>query len=132
MEPHFIELSESLGKGGMLSFIEEGELLPFRVRRIYWTYGIDHEVHRGNHCHLESHRVIVCVHGSMSVEIKSIDNEVYNFELSKPNQAVYFPPRHWIDMKCESGTVMVVLASHLYEEDHLITDYDDFLALGQL
>ena len=130
-KPRLIELPKSKGKGGALSFIEEGENLPFQVRRIYWIYGIDFEVERANHCHEFSHRVMFCLHGKVIVNIDDLYKEHYSFELTAPNQALYIPPKHWIKLTLSPETILLSASSHLYEDDFAITNYDDFLALGQ-
>jgi hypothetical protein len=128
-KPRLIELPKSQGKGGALSFIEEGENLPFKVKRIFWIYEVDSDVERGHHGHEFSHRIIVCLQGEIKVEIQDLYGNEYSYVLDSPSQAVYFPPRHWLKTTFKKGAILLSATSHLYEEDHTITDYEDFLAL---
>ncbi|MDH5475628.1 MAG: FdtA/QdtA family cupin domain-containing protein [Cyclobacteriaceae bacterium] len=130
--PKFIELPEFSSKGGVLSFIEEGDHLPFKVRRIYWVYDVENEVERGNHCHEYSHRIVVCLAGEVKVELVDLQGVKYSFELNRPNQIVYIPPKHWMTTTFSSGAILLSATSHLFEEDRPITDYDEFLLLAQM
>ena len=77
--PSIDELPKTPSKGGVLSFIEEGSALPFKVRRIYWIYDVDKEVERGNHCHEFSRQVLVCLRGEVQVDIANLYEEAFSF-----------------------------------------------------
>lgn len=129
--PQIIVLPKSERNGGTLSFLEEGENLLFNIRRIYWIYGISRETERGNHCHEFSHRIIISLQGSTKIELEDLYKEKFSFELTEPNQALYVPPKHWIKLSLSKSSIVLSCSSHLFEEDNTITDYEDFLALGQ-
>ncbi|MDH5366726.1 MAG: FdtA/QdtA family cupin domain-containing protein [Cyclobacteriaceae bacterium] len=130
--PKLIELKKLKSKGGVLSYIEEGNNLPFKVKRIYWVYDVNDDVKRGNHCHEFSHRVLICLTGEIKVEIVDLQGVKYTFELNSSNQMVYVPPKHWLNTTFSSKTILLAATSHLFEEDRSITDYDEFLSLAQM
>lgn len=130
--PKLIELEKSESKGGVLSYLEEGENLPFKARRIFWVYDVSNSVERGNHCHEYSHRVIICLQGEIKIHIVDLFGVEYSFVLNKPNKVVYFPPKHWLKMTFSRGAILLSAASHLYEEDKTITDFNDFQSFRQI
>ena len=129
--PSIVELPKTPSKGGVLSFIEEGSALPFKVRRIYWIYDVDKEVERGNHCHEFSRQVLVCLRGEVQVDIANLYEEAFSFKLNHPAKALYLPPKHWLKTKFSAGSILLSATSHLFEEDNTITDYQQFLAMKQ-
>ena len=48
---------------GYISIVEENDLIPFEIQRVYWTYFTPNHVERGNHAHKELHQLIVAVSG---------------------------------------------------------------------
>ncbi|MBL6447222.1 FdtA/QdtA family cupin domain-containing protein [Fulvivirga sp. 29W222] len=126
--PRIIELPETEAKGGRLSFIE-GENIPFGVKRVFWIYDIQEETERGGHAHLNAEQVLVCLQGHVQVYLENTKGDKYSFSLSDPSKALYFPKQHWLKMSCDTGTILMVLASNEYNEEGYVRDYDDFKAL---
>jgi hypothetical protein len=55
-------------------------------------------------------------------------NEREEFCLSKPNEGLYLPPYIWgIQYKYSSDAVLMVYASHDYDTEDYIRDYNQFL-----
>jgi len=128
--PRIIQLPKVSSKSGLLSFIEEGADLPIDIKRAYWIYGSSALVKRGNHAHTNSDRVMVCMAGSVHIELENLSGEKFQFTLSHPAEALYFPRLHWIDLTLEPNTVLTVFASCLLEEDELVRDHADFKRLS--
>lgn len=126
--PHVITLSKNLGKSGNISFLEESQDM-FPIKRVYWIYDVTESALRGNHSHLNSERIIVALQGKVEVEIESVQGENYSFVLRKPSEALFVPRLHWIRLKCEKNAILVVLSSCLFEDDVVITDYNEFKRL---
>jgi hypothetical protein len=71
----------------------------------------------------------MAIQGKVEVEIESVQGENYSFALHKPSQALFLPRLHWIRLKYEENAILVALSSCLFEDDVLITDYDQFKKL---
>lgn len=127
--PYLIELPKNSSKGGQLSFLEESDQLPFKIKRVYWIYGIEAHTERGNLVHLNADRVMVCLRGSVQVRIENIDGENFSFHLQFPWQALYYPRNHWINIAVAPDSVMLVMASCVYVDDQTVTDYNKFKQL---
>lgn len=126
LNPYLITLKKNAGKSGNLSFLEENNDLPIQIKRVYWIYEVSADAERGNHAHLASDRIIVCVHGVADVSIENTKGEIFSFRLATPSQAVFLPRYHWVRIKLSQGAVLITLASSLFEEDVVERDYVKF------
>lgn len=112
---------------GDLSVVENGRTLPFDVRRVYYLYDVPGGESRGGHAHKELSQLIVAASGSFTVTLD--DGHVKRtFLLNRPYQGLYVCPGIWRDLNdFSSGAVCMVLASHEYDPDDYIRDYNVFL-----
>jgi dTDP-4-dehydrorhamnose 3,5-epimerase-like enzyme len=113
---------------GNLSFVEGGRHLPFNIRRVFYIYDVPGGETRGGHAHKECWIVLVAVAGSLTVRLTDGENEKV-IQLNRSNRGVLIPPGVWDTMHdFTTGTVCVAFASHQYEEEDYIRDYDEFIA----
>ncbi len=121
---HFADLGDERGK---LVVIEGGEAVPFDIKRVFYIYGSDATVVRGQHANRESQFVLINVAGKSKVRITDGNEEIV-IELDKPMMGVYIPPMLWKDMyDFSSDSVLLVLASTHYDGGEYIRDYDEYL-----
>lgn len=124
-----MELPENRDARGALSFAQIGDQIPFAVKRIFYMYDISEGQMRGDHAHREQHQFLIMFSGSCTVTVDT-GGERRDFQLSKPNQALYAPPMHWLTLKdFSAASVCGVLASGTYQESDYVRDYDEFLNL---
>ncbi|MBR4624127.1 MAG: FdtA/QdtA family cupin domain-containing protein [Alphaproteobacteria bacterium] len=122
----FKDLGDERGK---LVVIEGETDIPFEIRRVFYIYGSDNEVVRGQHANKESEFVLVNVAGKSKVRITNGTGEQI-VDLNKPMQAVYIPKMVWKDMYAFSeDSVLLVLANTHYDGKEYIRDYDEYLKL---
>lgn len=113
---------------GQLVAVEELKDVPFDIKRVYYLYETVQGVCRGFHAHKNLQQVLICVHGSCRVLLDD-GREKRDVLLDKPNEGLYISNNVWREMYDFSpDTVLLVLASQLYDEADYIRDYDDFLA----
>lgn len=124
--PHLITVPKVNSKSGVLSFMEVDGTLPFDVKQMYWIYDIESEAHRGNHAHMNTDRVIVCVSGKIDVEVESVRGEVYEFQLADPSVVLFYPRLHWIKLKFYKGALALVGASDTFKNDITVKDFEEF------
>jgi dTDP-4-dehydrorhamnose 3,5-epimerase-like enzyme len=111
---------------GGLSFIEEGEKMPFSIQRVYYLYNTLAGVVRGVHAHKKLEQIIIAFSGKFEITLDDGD-EQKTFILDKPNLGLYVSPMIWREVSpLEDGSVCVVLASRKYEADDYIHEYRDF------
>lgn len=104
------------------------EGLPFAPKRWFMVYDVPTREVRGEHAHRECHQYLVCVSGSVNV---AFDDGRSRGEvvLDHPSVGVYLPPMTWgTQYRYDSDAVLLVLASHRYDPDDYIREYDEFLA----
>jgi hypothetical protein len=111
---------------GQLSVIEKREVAPFGIARIFYVHGLPTGAERGGHAHKTLEEFIVCTSGRLEVEItdgRSTDRIL----LEAPDRGLYLPPMLWaVQRALEPGTGYFVLASHEYDAEDYIRDYDEY------
>lgn len=114
---------------GKLVVIEGGQAIPFDIERVFYIYGSDETVVRGQHANRESEFVLINVAGQSKVRITDGTSE-FVVELDKPMMGVYIPKMIWKDMYDFSpDSVLLVLASTHYNGKEYIRDYDEYLKI---
>lgn len=122
-----IELSKHHALQGNISVVENNKDVPFEVKRVYYLYDVPGGESRGAHAHKELSQLIIAASGSFSVTLD--DGEVKRtFLLNRPYQGLLVVPGIWRTLDdFSSGSVCMVLASHEYDKDDYIRDYEIFL-----
>ena len=112
---------------GNLSVVENGETLPFDVKRVYYLYDVPGGESRGAHAHRYLEQLIVAASGSFKV-ILDDGKSKRSFFLNRPYMGLYVKPGLWRDLEdFSSGAVCMVLASEVYDATDYIRDYQEFL-----
>ncbi len=112
---------------GYISVNEDGkELVPFAVRRIFWTYYTPESIVRGRHAHHRTEQVLVAAAGRITVTTELPDGRIETFRLEDPHTGLYVPAHAWHTMQYSHSAVQLVLASAPYDEADYIRDYARF------
>jgi UDP-2-acetamido-3-amino-2,3-dideoxy-glucuronate N-acetyltransferase len=104
-----------------------GEGIPFSPQRWFLVYDVPSREVRGEHAHRICHQFLICVSGRVSVAVDdgSQRGEVL---LDSPTLGIYVPPFIWASQyRYDESAVLLVLASHPYDADDYIRQYDAFL-----
>lgn len=117
----FNDLGDERGK---LVVVEGGQTIPFDIKRVFYIYGSDSTVVRGQHANRESEFVLINVAGKSKVRITDC-REDFVVDLDRPMIGVYIPRMVWKDMfDFSPDSVLLVLASTHYDGSEYIRDYD--------
>lgn len=123
-----IEFGEYGDERGNLVVAEgSGRDIPFEIKRVFYMYGSDDTVIRGQHANRKTEFVLINVSGTSKVKV---DNgfETDIIELDKPRMGLYIPTMMWKDMyDFSSDSVLLVLASEHYDGSEYIRDYKEFI-----
>ncbi|MBS1370053.1 MAG: isomerase [Lentisphaeria bacterium] len=112
---------------GDLSVLEFEKLLPFPVKRIFYTYGVGSSEVRGEHAHKVCEQFLIALHGSLHVIVDD-GRKRGEYVLDTPTRGLHLPSGCWgIQYKHSADCVLLVLASRGYEPDDYIRDYNEFL-----
>lgn len=116
---------------GDICVVENGEILPFDIKRVYYLYDVPGGVERGGHAHKALFQLIVAASGSFSVTLDD-GKEKRSFALNRPYQGLLVVPGIWRDLSdFSSGSVCMVLASEKYDAEDYIRNYEEFIAYKQ-
>lgn len=117
---------------GNITVVENGNTVPFDVKRVYYLYDVPGGESRGAHAHRKLSQLIVAASGSFRVTLDD-GNVKRSFVLNRPYQGLYVKPGLWRDLDdFSSGAVCMVLASDVYQEDDYIRTYEEFLAFKEI
>ena len=107
--------------------LETGKEIPFEIRRVYYIYDTLTDVHRGYHAHKKLKQLLLCVCGQCTI---LLDNgyEKQSVQLNRPYEGIFLEGGIWREMyDFSEGTVLLALASELYDPSDYIRDYHEFL-----
>lgn len=114
------------GDLGHLTPIEGSADIPFPIRRVYYITRVPGQVIRGFHSHRKLEQVLICLHGSVKVRVKTPFEEQV-IPLSDPAEGLYIGHMIWREMfDFSADAVLMVLASEHYSEADYIRDYADY------
>ena len=125
-----LEFPQKGDERGHLVIVEGNQDVPFEIKRIFYIYGSDENVVRGQHANLRSEFVLINVAGKSKVKVKDgLGNEAV-FSLNRPHTGIYLPKMVWKDMyDFSKDSVLLVLSSEHYDPEEYIRDYDEFVKI---
>ena len=125
-----IEFDELGDERGNLVVAEgESDLVPFLINRIFYIYGSDSQVVRGQHANKKTKFILINVSGTSKVKLDN-GKETRIIELNKPKMGLFIDTMRWKDMYDFSpDSVLLVLASEHYDSEEYIRDYDKYIEM---
>lgn len=114
---------------GSLIVVEGQRDVPFAIQRVFYIYGSDATVMRGQHANRNTEFVLVNVAGKSKVRVDDGLGREQVYHLDQPNTGIYIPRMVWKDMYDFSpDSVLLVLCSEHYDGEEYIRDYEAFRA----
>ena len=114
---------------GNLTVGEFDRSIPFSAKRYFMVFDVPSVETRGEHAHRECHQFLICVRGSCAV-VADDGMHRQEFLLDRPDIGVHLPPMIWgIQYKYSTDAVLLVFASHYYDDADYIRDYSKFRQL---
>ena len=112
---------------GKLISLEGNRNIPFAIRRVYYIFGTESGVRRGQHAHKTLDQVLVCIQGNCDILLDDADKKEV-IHLTRNNEGLIVRKCVWHEMyNFSNDAVLLVLASDYYDESDYIRDYDDFI-----
>jgi dTDP-4-dehydrorhamnose 3,5-epimerase-like enzyme len=125
-----LEFSQKGDERGHLVIIEGMDDIPFEIKRIFYIYGSDKDVIRGQHANRESEFLLINVAGTSKVRIRDGKGNEAIFVLNRPHTGVYLPKMIWKDMyDFSEDSVLLCLSSEHYDPEEYIRNYSEFVEL---
>ena len=113
---------------GALVVADFADDLPFVPSRSFMVHHVPSEDVRGEHAHRQCAQFLVCVCGSVCVVVDD-GSQSRELCLNRTDQGLYIPTMVWgVQYKFSPDAILLVYASHPYDSDEYIRDYETFLA----
>ncbi len=114
---------------GALVFAEAESCVPFPVKRVFWIFDVPDGARRGGHAHWECAEVVVAVSGGLKMTLDD-GRLCMDVEINNPDEGLLIPAGVWCELHdFLPGTVLVVMASHPYDAEGYVNDYESYLNL---
>ena len=114
---------------GNLSFFENLNQIPFKIKRTYWIYDVPGGEFRGSHVFKRSQEFIVSLSGSFDVILNDGDQEK-RFQLNRSYTGLYVPNMTWRSLdNFSTNSVALIVSSICYDESDYIRVFEKFKIL---
>jgi hypothetical protein len=121
------KIENSLGNIAVI----ENDAIPFEIKRVYYLYDIPSSAVRGGHSHKNLTQVLIAISGSFDVILHD-GKERQVVTLNKPDKGLLIHSNTWRELEnFSSGSVCLVLASDVFEEEDYIRDFDEFISYSK-
>lgn len=125
-----LEFSQKGDTRGHLVIVEGLQDIPFEIKRVFYIYGSDKDVIRGQHANRVSEFVLINVAGTSKVKVKDGKGNETIYSLNRPHTGIYLPKMVWKDMyDFSEDSVLLCLASTHYDSGEYIRDYEEFVRI---
>ena len=112
---------------GHLCVFQNGNNIPFDIKRVFFIYGTKDNVTRGHHAHYKTRQLLIATSGSVKINCEW-ERKKKSFILDTPDKALLIDGMVWHTMDdFSSDCVLMVVADTYYDESDYIRDYDVFL-----
>ena len=128
MKIELITIPKIQDQRGNLSVIEN-DILPFEFKRIYYLYDVPAGAERGGHAHIAQQEFLIALSGSFDVVLNN-GEEQKTICLNKPYEGLLIHEGVWRELNnFSSGSVCLVIASAVFDEEDYIRDFNEFLKI---
>ena len=120
-----INFDDFSDRNGFLVPVEQNNEIPFSIKRLFWIFGVKNKNPRGQHAHYKTEQVLIPLKGAC----KAVCHDGFTrreFKLDSPLQGLYMPAMIWGYQIYDKDSIILVLASTLYERDDYIEDWESF------
>ena len=125
-----LEFAQKGDNRGHLVIVEGMQDIPFDIKRIFYIYGSDRDVIRGQHANRKSQFVLINVAGTSKVKVRDGKGNETIYSLNRPHTGIYLPQMVWKDMyDFSEDSVLLCLASEHYDAEEYIRNYDEFVKI---
>lgn len=128
LEPKIIYFPKISDPRGSLTFLEEPDIIPFQIERVFWTYDVPAGETRGGHAYKTQSEVIIALSGSLDVVVQNKEGKETKFQLNRPYYGLFLPPQTWRHMEnFSTNSLSLHLSSKKFDEMEYIRDILQFL-----
>ena len=111
---------------GCLSVVEQNVDIPFKIKRVYYLYGLSKYSVRGEHAHKELQQLLIPINGAFDILLDDSESTC-GITLDSPAKGLLLKPVIWRKITpIKDNSICLVLASNLYSEKDYIRTYEEF------
>ena len=127
MDAKIINLPKIEDPRGNLTFVEEENHIPFKIKRVYWIYDVPGGQVRGGHAFIEQQELVIALSGSFDVVLDNGDVK-QTYSLNRSYFGLFIPAGLWRQMQnFSTNSLALVLSSTCYNADDYIRDYNEYI-----
>jgi WxcM-like, C-terminal len=125
--PQIIQLPKILDVRGNLTFIQNGQHIPFIIQRVFWIYDVPGGEYRGAHALKTQSEIIVALSGSFEVVVTDKNDNAQSFSLNRSYSALFLPQLTWRHIEnFSTNAVALHLVDKVFDEKDYIRDFELF------
>lgn len=111
-----------------LCFMQTPDHVSFPIKRVYYIFNRMNGLPRGHHAHKKTKQILFCIQGSIEIVLDD-GKRRESVLLDHPETGVVINNKIWHEMKgFKKNTILLVLASKVYDPKDYIRNYEEFLA----
>ncbi len=127
MNVRMLDFPQLGDKRGQLVVVESLKEIPFEIKRIFYIYGTESGVVRGQHANRKSEFVLINIAGTSKIKVYDGKGNEAVFSLNRPHVGIYLPQMVWKDMyDFSEDSILLCLASEYYDTREYIKDFEEF------
>ncbi len=123
-----IQFPKIVDPRGNLTFLQNPEQIPFKIKRVFWTYDVPGGEKRGGHAYKQQHEVIIALSGSFDVVVFNENGEKSIFSLNRSYFGLYLPPSTWRQIEnFSTNSLALHISSSTFDENDYVREFDNFI-----
>ena len=127
-----IVFSSIIDDRGILTSIESGKDISFKIARVFYMHDISIGGMRGGHAHIDTKQIVIPISGEFDLLI-SDGHSNSTIHMEKASHGVYMPPMLWARLgNFSQDAVCLVLASTHYDITKSIRSWSSYLKILNL
>ncbi|HEY0426354.1 MAG TPA: FdtA/QdtA family cupin domain-containing protein [Pyrinomonadaceae bacterium] len=124
-----VVLPQIINAKGNLTFIEQNNHVPFKVKNVSWIYDVPGGEALDGYTVKKSEQFIIALSGNIDVVLND-GSEQREFLLNRSYEGLYIPPMIWRRIEnFSTNSLTLVLSSNCDAESEYIRDFESFLSL---
>jgi hypothetical protein len=123
-----IEFPKISDPRGNLTFLQSPNQVPFKIKRVFWTYDVPGGEIRGGHAYKNQYEVIVALSGSFDIVLTEKNGSKIKYSLNRSYYGLFLPPMCWRHIENFSTNALGLhLSSSNFNEEDYVRDFEEFI-----
>ena len=111
---------------GKLIPISFNKNFPFRIKRIFFLYGLKNKI-RGEHAHKKCSQIFMPISGRMILFTKTPFSKKKFLLDSNSKHVILVPPKYWCSVKfITNNSIMAVACDKYYDFNDYLENFEDY------